>query len=82
MHPLSESMAVMINMMRMTAVSPLKVTAIYHQGPEHSRGMERRQARNRRRPPMDLQLKGKTALVTGASMGIGRAIARVLRWKA
>jgi NAD(P)-dependent dehydrogenase (short-subunit alcohol dehydrogenase family) len=24
---------------------------------------------------MDLQLKGKTALVTGASMGIGRAIA-------
>ena len=27
---------------------------------------------------MDLQLKGKTALVTGASMGIGRAIAKVL----
>ncbi|MGH8660389.1 MAG: SDR family NAD(P)-dependent oxidoreductase [Burkholderiales bacterium] len=27
---------------------------------------------------MDLQLKGKTALVTGASMGIGRAIARGL----
>ena len=27
---------------------------------------------------MDLQLKGKTALVTGASMGIGRAIARAL----
>ncbi|MGH7000181.1 MAG: SDR family NAD(P)-dependent oxidoreductase, partial [Stellaceae bacterium] len=24
---------------------------------------------------MDLQLKGRTALVTGASMGIGRAIA-------
>jgi len=28
--------------------------------------------------PMDLQLKGKTALVTGASMGIGRAIAKQL----
>jgi len=27
---------------------------------------------------MDLQLKGRTALVTGASMGIGRAIARLL----
>ena len=27
---------------------------------------------------MDVQLKGKTALVTGASMGIGRAIARAL----
>jgi 3-oxoacyl-[acyl-carrier protein] reductase len=27
---------------------------------------------------MDLQLKGKTALVTGASMGIGRAIAKAL----
>ncbi|HEX2543586.1 MAG TPA: SDR family oxidoreductase [Ramlibacter sp.] len=27
---------------------------------------------------MDLQLKGKTALVTGASVGIGRAIAKVL----
>jgi 3-oxoacyl-[acyl-carrier protein] reductase len=27
---------------------------------------------------MDLQLKGKTALVTGASMGIGRAIAKML----
>ena len=27
---------------------------------------------------MDLQLKGRTALVTGASMGIGRAIARGL----
>ena len=27
---------------------------------------------------MDLQLAGKTALVTGASMGIGRAIARGL----
>jgi len=27
---------------------------------------------------MDLQLKGRTALVTGASMGIGRAIARML----
>jgi len=27
---------------------------------------------------MDLQLKGKTALVTGASMGIGRAIAQGL----
>ena len=27
---------------------------------------------------MDLQLRGKTALVTGASMGIGRAIARLL----
>src|ERR1700730_4695995 len=27
---------------------------------------------------MDLQLVGKTALVTGASMGIGRAIARGL----
>jgi 3-oxoacyl-[acyl-carrier protein] reductase len=27
---------------------------------------------------VDLQLQGKTALVTGASMGIGRAIARVL----
>ena len=27
---------------------------------------------------MDLQLEGKTALVTGASMGIGRAIARLL----
>src|SRR5262252_9606144 len=27
---------------------------------------------------MDLQLKGKTALVTGASMGIGRAIAKLL----
>ena len=27
---------------------------------------------------MDLQLKGKTALVTGASMGIGRAIAKGL----
>src|SRR4029077_16763283 len=30
-----------------------------------------------RRPSMDLQLKGRTALVTGASMGIGRAIARM-----
>src|SRR5271169_1730912 len=28
--------------------------------------------------PVDLQLKGKTALVTGASMGIGRAIAKML----
>ena len=27
---------------------------------------------------MDLQLKGRTALVTGASMGIGRAVARML----
>ncbi len=27
---------------------------------------------------MDLQLNGKTALVTGASMGIGRAIAKAL----
>ncbi len=27
---------------------------------------------------MDLQLKGKTALVTGASQGIGRAIAKAL----
>jgi 3-oxoacyl-[acyl-carrier protein] reductase len=27
---------------------------------------------------MDLQLAGKTALVTGASMGIGRAIAKAL----
>ena len=27
---------------------------------------------------MDLQLAGKTALVTGASMGIGRGIARAL----
>ena len=27
---------------------------------------------------MDLQLKGKAALVTGASMGIGRAIAKGL----
>ena len=27
---------------------------------------------------MDLQLRGKTALVTGASMGIGRAIAKML----
>jgi len=27
---------------------------------------------------MDLQLKDKTALVTGASMGIGRAIAKGL----
>src|SRR5476651_295605 len=27
---------------------------------------------------MDLQLKGRTAVVTGASMGIGRAIARGL----
>ena len=27
---------------------------------------------------MDLQLHGRTALVTGASMGIGRAIARLL----
>ena len=27
---------------------------------------------------MDLQLHGRTALVTGASMGIGRAIARGL----
>jgi NAD(P)-dependent dehydrogenase (short-subunit alcohol dehydrogenase family) len=27
---------------------------------------------------VDLQLKGKTALVTGASMGIGRAIAKML----
>lgn len=27
---------------------------------------------------MDLQLRGKTALVTGASMGIGRAIAKAL----
>src|SRR5271154_2620650 len=27
---------------------------------------------------MDLQLRGKTALVTGASMGIGRAIAKLL----
>ena len=27
---------------------------------------------------MDLQLKGKTALVTGASQGIGRAIAKGL----
>src|ERR1017187_10999807 len=27
---------------------------------------------------MDLQLKGRTALVTGASMGIGRAIASTL----
>jgi 3-oxoacyl-[acyl-carrier protein] reductase len=27
---------------------------------------------------MDLQLRGRTALVTGASMGIGRAIAATL----
>ena len=27
---------------------------------------------------MDLQLKGKTALVTGASQGIGRCIAKML----
>ncbi|MEN9551377.1 MAG: 3-oxoacyl-[acyl-carrier-protein] reductase FabG, partial [Pseudomonadota bacterium] len=27
---------------------------------------------------MDLQLKGKTALVTGASVGIGRGIAKAL----
>jgi short chain dehydrogenase len=31
-----------------------------------------------RGPVMDLQLLGKTALVTGASMGIGRAIAKGL----
>jgi 3-oxoacyl-[acyl-carrier protein] reductase len=31
-----------------------------------------------RGPVMDLQLLGKTALVTGASMGIGRAIAKAL----
>src|SRR5215469_3226889 len=31
-----------------------------------------------KRKPVDLQLKGKTALVTGASMGIGRAIAKML----
>ena len=29
-------------------------------------------------PPMDLQLAGKTALVTGASIGIGRGIALAL----
>jgi len=28
--------------------------------------------------PMDLQLSGKTALVTGASAGLGRTIARLL----
>src|SRR5687768_1745359 len=32
----------------------------------------------RRRPRVDLKLKGKTALVTGASAGIGRAIAKGL----
>ena len=35
--------------------------------------------RETRRPRiMELQLKGRNALVTGASMGIGRAIARGL----
>src|SRR4026207_1579755 len=34
-----------------------------------------RQLRHRRKLHMDLQLSGKTALVTGASRGIGRAIA-------
>src|SRR5262245_14214940 len=33
---------------------------------------------SRRRTDLDLQLKGKTALVTGASMGIGNGIAKAL----
>src|ERR1700733_5651303 len=33
---------------------------------------------NKRKKNMDLQLKSKTAVVTGASIGIGRAVAKAL----
>jgi NAD(P)-dependent dehydrogenase (short-subunit alcohol dehydrogenase family) len=44
----------------------------------HAGRLEIALSRTRRKPGMDLDLKGKTAVITGASRGIGLAIARAL----
>src|ERR1700761_1282810 len=64
----------------------LPLRAGHHRHAEQDRGRtgsaprlhRKAQARLQGTLTMDLQLKDKTAMVTGASMGIGRAIAKML----